>query len=312
MVSIIIVNYNTAKVLQDCINSVFKFENASSFEIIIVDNFSTDNSKEVINQFVKEHNNIKSILLEKLESFSFANNRGIEISAGEYILIMNPDIIFTEPLLDKLLKDFEEDTSIGALTPALVGTDGKFQRNYFQRYPTLIQFMLFYSIYAKIFFHFPKLMNRWLENQDVDITQKKIWYVEQIPCAFFMTKRATVEEIGNMDENYILFFEDVDLSYQINKKYKIAIDSRLSVTHLGGSSFGEAKSDTDWWMYGRFMASMSYFFGKNYGSLRKLLLKVLAASNSITIIFFEHAKMLIGKSDKYRIKKHKNVLKLLF
>jgi N-acetylglucosaminyl-diphospho-decaprenol L-rhamnosyltransferase len=312
LVSIIIVNYNTSKVLRDCINSIFKFENAQTFEIIIIDNFSADDSKEVINRLAKEYNNIKPIFLEKLESFSFANNRGIEISSGEYILIMNPDIIFTEPLLEKLLMDFNDDKSIGAITPALVGTDGKFQRNYFQRYPTIMQFLLFHSIYAKIFFHFPKLMNRWLENQDVDINQKKIWYVEQIPCAFFMAKKTMFQETGFMDENYVLFFEDVDLSYQINKKYKLAIDSSLSVTHLGGSSFGTPKSDTDWWMYGRFIASMVYFFGKNYSSARKFLLKFFAASNSITIILIEYAKMLIGRADKYRIKKHKNLLKLLF
>jgi GT2 family glycosyltransferase len=167
------VNYNTAKVLNDCIESVFQFEKPDSFEIIIVDNCSSDVSKDIIAGLTAKHKNIRSIFSGKLESFSFANNKGIESAAGEFVIIMNPDIIFTEPLIEKALADFENDSSIGALTPALLGTDGKFQRSYFQRYPTVMQFLLFYTIYAKIFFHFPGLMNRWLENQDVDINQKK-------------------------------------------------------------------------------------------------------------------------------------------
>ncbi|MFC2093749.1 glycosyltransferase family 2 protein, partial [Bacteroidota bacterium] len=180
------------------------------------------------------------------------------------------------------------------------------QKNYFQRYPTILQFVLFHSIFAKPFYKFPKLMNRYLENQDIALDSKRVEFIEQIPCAFFLTNRSVFEQAGKMDENYYLFFEDVDLSYQINKKYKLAIDTSLRVTHLGGVSF---QNDDNWWLYGRFIMSMNYFFDKNYNWLRAFLLKAFSVTNSLLVIFIEYAKKIFGKSGEYRLKKHKYFLK---
>lgn len=306
-VTLIIVNYNTGLILHECIESVYKFEDPSLFEIIIVDNASTDNSPEIIDELNKKYSNTKSILLKKDDGFSHANNAGYDASTGEYILIMNPDIILTMGILKKLEKDLEEDTSLGAVCPLLIGRDGNFQRNYFQRYPTIMQFMLFHSIFGKFFHRFPSLMNRYLENQEVNTKSGKIEYVEQIPFAFFMTKREVFENAGKMDEGYKLFFEDVDLSYQINKKYKLGVDTSISVVHLGGESF---KTKDNWWLYGRFITSMLYFFKKNYRGLRYFLLKVSTFINSFSIISIEGVKRLFGGKESYRLKKHKYFLKL--
>jgi GT2 family glycosyltransferase len=308
MVSIIIVNYNTGKVLKECIESVNRFENSRDFEIIIVDNFSHDESKNIIIELCKLNKNVSSVFLDNGISFSGANNAGIKASSSDYILVMNPDIIFTEPVLEKLVHQFEVIENLGAICPALLGINGKFQRNYFQRYPTLRQFIFFYSILSKIFYRCPKLMNKYLENQDIDLSTKDIQYVEQIPCAFFMTTREIFNKAEMMDENFKLFFEDVDLSYNINKNHKLAVDTGLKVTHLGGESF---KTSDNWMLYGRFIASMHYFFKKHYGFIRSTLLKLLAVTNSLFILSIEYIKKIFGKADNYRIKKHKYLLKLL-
>jgi GT2 family glycosyltransferase len=301
------VNHNTAEILKECIESVFKFEDETTFEIIIVDNASTDNSPEVISVLDTKHKNVKSILLKKDDGFSHANNVGYNESSSDFVLIMNPDIIFTESILGKLVKDFEENNELGAVSPVLTGKDGNFQRNYFQRYPTVMQFLLFHSIFGKFFHRFPSLMNRYLENQDVNPKSGKMEYVEQIPCAFFLTKRDIFESVGRMDEGYKLFFEDVDLSYQINKKYKLGIDTSTSVTHLGGESF---KTEDNWWLYGRFITGMLYFFKKNYSRFRSFILEVSTFINSFLIISIEHLKKLFGGKESYRLKKHKHFLDL--
>lgn len=308
-VSIIIVNHNTADVLKECVESVFKFETKESFEIIIVDNYSKDNSEELIKQFEQKYSNVKSIFLKKLESFSFSNNRGFDVSSGQYILIMNPDIIFTEPVLEQLIQNIEQDNSIGGITPMLMGTDNRFQRNYFQRYPSVIQFILFQSVLMKIFYKFPKLMNRYLEDQDIDKSNAELFQVQQIPGAFFLTPRKVFEEIGKMDESFKLFWEDMDLSYQIGKKYKLIVNKKLRITHLGGSSF---HSDENWWMYARYIMSMNHFFDKNYNLLRGLGLKIFSVLNSVFVIDIEVIKKLFGKCDEYRFKKHANFLREFF
>lgn len=306
LISFIIVNHNTGNILKRCVDSIYKHEKSIDFEIIIVDQNSSDNSREIINELTSFKHNHKKIFLNKNYSFSYANNQGYEISSGNYILIMNPDIIFTESVLQNLFELLENQPGVGAACPLLIGEDGKFQSNYFQHYPTIIQFILFYSFFAKPFFNFPKLINRYLENRKIDPSSKGLKFIEQIPCAFFLTKRSVFEQAGKMDESYLLFFEDVELSYQIRKNYKLAINTSLRVTHLGGVSF---KNEDNWWVHGRFIMSMNNFFDKNYNWLRASLLKVISVINSLLVICFEYIKKIFGKSDEYRLKKHKYYLK---
>lgn len=307
-VSIIIVNHNTPHVLRDCIESVQKFEKAGTFEIIIVDNNSTDDSPQIISELAKRYSNVKVLFTQKLESFSFANNLGIRYSKGEYVLIMNPDIIFTEKLLEKLVERMEDNPGYGAISPALVGTNGIFQRNYFQRYPTIKQFIFYSSLLAPLFNTSAKRMNKYLENQEIDISTKKIYTTEQIPCAFIMIKKELLENIGLMDDKFVLFFEDVDLSYRINKTHKLAVDTTMSVVHLGGTSF---KTENNWWLHGRFIRSMVYFFQKHYSPSRTFLLKLLVRLNSYIILLYEGIRTMFGKHDDYRILKHKHLIKLM-
>ncbi len=307
-VSVIIVNHNTGSILKECIESLYRLEDAGMFEVVIVDNFSEDNSRAITEELKQKYQGIKSIYTDSLISFSAANNLGIKATSGKYVLIMNPDIIFTEPVFEKLIIELNNNTTIGAITPALTGTDSNFQRNYFQRYPSLRQYIYFSSLLAKLFNRSLKRMNRFLENQDIDITTGKLYFAEQIPCAFFFTVRTVLEKAGFMDEKYVLFFEDVDLSYSIAKNYKLAVDTSVRVTHLGGSSF---KTDDNWWLHGRYVTSMIYFFSKHYGSFRTFLLKVTVYLNTYAVIGTEYIKKLFGNKDDYRMKKHKYQLKLL-
>jgi len=305
LISIIIVNYNTRKILKQCLESIYKFEDKKIFEIIIIDNCSEDNSIEYIENLKASYKNITAVYLQSKTSFSASNNIGFELSKGDYILIMNPDIIFIEPLLEKLINDLNKNERLAVVCPLLIGTDGKFQRNYFQRYPTLLQFIFFYSILGNFSLRFPFLINRYQENGDININSNSLEFAEQIPCAFFFTKRNIFEEVGEMDESFLLFFEDVDLSYQINKKYKLAVDTSLKVKHLGGASF---KSSDDYWLYGRFNMSLINFFNKNYSSTKTFCLKWLAYINSNFILLLEKIKTLFHKEDDYRVRKHKNFL----
>lgn len=305
-VSIIIVNFNTGKILMDCIESIYNFENPYDFELIIADNNSTDDSEKLINEISVKYKEIKSIFLKEKISFSEANNIGFNNSTGEYILIMNPDIIFTEPLLEKLISDLNGSDNLGAVSPLLIGSDGEFQRAYFQRYPSLMQFVLFYSIFGNAFKNNQKLVNKYQNNGDINTLSGKIENTDQIPCAFFFTTKNVFEKAGRMDKNYFLFFEDVDLSYQVNKNFRLGVDTKLKVRHLGGASF---KTADDYWLYGRFIMSMIIFFKKNYSPLKTFILKLMAATNSNIIILLEHIKKLFGEEDEYRLRKHEYFMK---
>lgn len=308
MISIVIVNHNTGNVLGDCIDSLFTFENPSNFEVIIVDNNSSDKPHSYIDILCGKYRNVKCIYLDLSESFSSANNQGIRMASGEYILIMNPDIIYIEPVLDKLLSVLIKEKDIGVICPALLGVDGRFQHNYFQRYPGLFQYLLFYTFTAKLFERNKQLTNRFLRNEIIDISTKHNYEVGQVPCAFFLTKRSILDEMGMLDENFELFFEDVDLSYRIHKKYLLVVDTSARVKHIGAASFGK---DYDILMYGRFLISMNYFFKKHYGWFRQFSLKMFSKMNSYTVIIIEYIKKMMGKPNNTRLLKHKKYIELL-
>ncbi len=309
MISVIIVNYNTSDILEKCVESVYEFEKNNNYEIIIVDNASDEENKGALKRISERFNLSGTIYLGNKVSFSEANNTGFEASSKNgYTLIMNPDIIFTEPLFDKLIRITENNKELGAVCPLLTGEDGKFQQGYFQRYPTLKRFIYYDSVLAKFFGGSEKRNNKFLCNLEIDTSSEKLQYVEQIPCAFFFTTAEIFAGIGKMDTSFELFFEDVDLSYRIHKTRKLAVAPFVKVTHLSGASF---RTEDNWWMHGRFIMSMINFFRKHYGEKEARKLECFSAINSRIIILLEKIKSVFGKKDEYRIKKHAHFLNLL-
>jgi GT2 family glycosyltransferase len=144
-------------------------------------------------------------------------------------------------------------------------------------------------------------------NEDLFKKHTGLIACEQLPCAFFLTKRNIFKDIGLMNENYFLFFEDMDLSLRINKKYTLFTDTSGSVLHYGGSSFNIDKNPE---IYGKYILSMNIFFDLNYSALRAFLLKIITLKNSLLILLVEYSKIIFRKNNNFRIKKHKYFLKL--
>ncbi|MGB9696165.1 MAG: glycosyltransferase family 2 protein [Ignavibacteria bacterium] len=304
-ISYIIVNFNTGRLLEQCVRSLLEFENYTDIEIIVIDNASSDESKGIIERLSKEFKCVKSFYLDYRVSFSEANNIGIDNSNGEYIVILNPDIIWREAIVEKLVNKLQTSENIVAISPLLIGEDGKFQSSYFQKYPSVLQFLLFYSIFSKFFNRSFWLLNRYLQNQEIENFPDEVVIVEQLPCAFILMRKETFLKVGKLDPNYKLFFEDVDLSYRINKVARLAVYTGSKVIHLGGASMS---GYNNYWLYGRFLLSMIYFFSKNYTRTRTLALKILIVINSSLILLVETFKRIVGKQNEYRFKKHKYLL----
>ncbi len=303
LVSIVIVNFNTGSILRMCIESLYEYETEMNPEIIIVDNNSNDDSVSTMKEIESQYPNVCCISLDRSVSFSEANNIGIDYAKGEFVLIMNPDIIFTGPVLSGLTASLKAN-NLSAVCPSLVGQDAKFQNRYFQRFPSVLQYVLFYSLISKLFSGSVKLSNRYLCNEDITTSSEGIQITEQIPCAFLLTTREYFDKCGKMDERFKLFFEDVDLCYRLKKFGRIAVDASCRVIHLGGSSF---KTTDDYWLYGRFIISMLTFFRKNYSSFRYFALKTISVINSYTVLFLERFSFR-DEGESYRQRKHRYFL----
>lgn len=304
--SIIIVNYNTGNYLKKCIESICKYEPGDSYQIIVVDNASSDNTYAKIEAIINKHKNIKFIKSETNLGFAKANNLGFKESCGEYILILNPDIEFQSPALSNLKLHLNKK-NIGAVSPLLKDVRGEIQYNYYQQYPSVRQFLYFHSMMSKLFTGSIKLKNKYLHKSSFDGSIDALAKSGQLPCAFLLTSRDIFLNAGLMNEKYFLFFEDVDLSFRINRNYELYVDTSESVMHFGGSSFNIDKNSE---IYGKYILSMNIFFELNYTFLHALVLKCITILNSLLILTLEYMKKLTGKCDRFRIEKHKYFLKL--
>ena len=149
-VSIIIVNYNTKRITQNCINSIIKFTKDISFEIILVDNASNDESKS----FFRSLDGIKFIESNDNLGFGRANNLGFSYSTGKYIYLLNSDTI----LLNNAVKEFydfmeSQPQSVSCLGSKLLSEDGISENNSYGYFPSLTSLLKsLSSIYFPLFF----------------------------------------------------------------------------------------------------------------------------------------------------------------
>ena len=228
--------------------SVFEFSKDRSFEIIVIDNNSSDGTVEMIKQKFPQ---VNLISLNKNTGFAYANNLGIKRAKGDYILLLNPDTQFKEDTLSVIAKKLESDNSIGILGCKLLNTDKSLQPSV-RNFPTIASQLV---ILLKLHYIFPFLLNNYL-NKHFDYSKEQ--EVDQVMGAFFCVKKEVFDTIGLLDENYFIWFEEVDFCYRAKKAgYKVLYTPKISVIHYGGQSFAQQMAfKKQWWF---FKSALRYF-----------------------------------------------------
>ena len=232
-VSIIIVSWNVKDLLLKCIESVLFFSKNINFEIIVVDNGSKDGTLEAI-----KHNfpNVKLISNKKNLGFAKANNQGIKESAGEYVLLLNPDTEFIEDTLYPVLKKMESDKKIGVLGCKLLNTDKTIQSSV-RNFPSIQDILVIFFKINKIF---PKLLNKYLAH---DFDYSKEQEVNQVMGAFFLVRKKVFEEIGLLGEKYFIWFEEVDFCRRVMQNgWKVLYHPNVKIIHHKAKSFLQANT----------------------------------------------------------------------
>lgn len=216
-ISVIIINYNTKQLTLNCIESVISHTHGVDYEIILVDNASTDGSRELFSN----DNRINYIYCENNGGFGCGNNRGMEVAKGKYFFLLNSDTL----LLNNALKEFyvyaESHNPNIIYGCYLIGKDEKYACSFFY-YPafTVKQFM------ARIF-HVKKYL-------PVDYTNKE---VEAVSGADMFIPKKAIQEVGGFDENIFLYGEEGELQYRMAKAgYKSVIINSPKIQHLEGQS----------------------------------------------------------------------------
>ncbi|KKQ57173.1 MAG: hypothetical protein US74_C0007G0022 [Parcubacteria group bacterium GW2011_GWA2_38_13] len=272
-ISIIIVSWNVLDYLKKCIHSIFELYKNDNIEIIIIDNASSDSTSDWLNSnfppLAKGRvGGVKIILNKQNTGFAHANNQGIVIAQGDYILLLNPDTILHKGVLENMIDFFEKHNDCGVAGCKIVNPDTTIQPSV-RRFPALISQIF---ILLKLHHFFPNIsfLSKYFA-KDFDYTKTQI--AEQVEGAFFMIPRKVVEKIGLLDEKFYIWFEEVDFCKRISDaNMKVYYVATAVITHYGGMSFKQKFSLEKQKI---FNASLIYYFQKHGRRFDVFILKIL-------------------------------------
>lgn len=224
--SIIIVSYNTKGLLESCLDSLLDHLNKVSYEVILVDNNSSDGTVEMLETRHKsKKENLTLILNQENFGYAKANNQGIRQAKGNFLLLLNPDTKLIDNSLLKMLEFARTTKDFGIGGPRLLNNDGSFQSSVFSDQSILNAIKEFWFGQKDVF------MLKVPENKD---TPQPVYGV--IGAAMLIPKKV-VELIGLLNEKYFFYYEDLEYCRRIHKKgYKVYYFSEVRVVHLHGAS----------------------------------------------------------------------------
>jgi len=238
--SIIIVNYNVKEFLQNLLHSITKSALNIDYEIIVIDNASNDGSVE----FIKEKfPSVKLIANKENLGFSKANNLGLKIAQGMYLLLLNPDTLLREDTVHRMLQFFKNTSEAGLAGCKILNPDGSLQlacrRSFPGPWTSFCKVTGLSSIFPK-----SRIFARYNLTY---LDENQTYEVDAVSGSFMMMKREVFEKIGGFDEEFFMYGEDLDLCYRVQKAgYKVFYVHDTQIIHYKGestkrSSFDETK-----------------------------------------------------------------------
>jgi GT2 family glycosyltransferase len=277
-VSIIIVNFNTKELIRACIESIYENTKEISYEIIVVDNASSDDSTAMLKRDFTE---VKLIESKVNGGFAYANNLGIKKSSGRYVFLLNSDTIIVKDVIEKMIKYMDENDKIGMLGPKLLNKDlthqtsisgfPTFKREVYHMYKlkNVLKIPFVKSFFVKFGGKFgSKDVEQYMKNfQNIEEPEE----VQVLVGAALLIRRQVIEDIGMLDERYFMYYEEIDFCLQASKaNWSRVYYPYVEIIHLIGQSSEKIGAIT---FYERYR-SMILYFRKNFGRSKELHVRI--------------------------------------
>lgn len=276
--SIIIVSYNVAPLLRECLHSLFANEGVS-FEVCVVDNYSQDDSVAMVR---REFPRVSLIESPQNGGYAYANNLGLlhlglarietqdlaQSSQSPYILLLNPDTVLPPHALREMLDFMEAHPEAGVAGPKLVRPDGSLDLACRRSFPTP-EVSLYRMLGLSRLFPTSRRFGRYnLTFLDADLVSE----VDSVVGAFMMLRREAIRDVGLLDESFFLYGEDLDWAFRIKEKgWKVLYNPGVVILHHKGESSRRNRYRATL----EFYRAMLVFYHKHYARQTSLPLRWL-------------------------------------
>jgi N-acetylglucosaminyl-diphospho-decaprenol L-rhamnosyltransferase len=270
-ISVIVLNYNTRELTLRCLALFAQALHQRGWQIIVVDNGSSDGSVEAVQA---RYPFVKIVRSKRNLGFAGGNNLGLRQAAGRVVFLMNSDVLAAADTLQALAHQLDEQPAVGIIAAGLRTAAGEAQAFAYGDDPTL-GYLLRRGVRA-ILRRGP--LHRWDVDQPIE--------VQWVSGACLAVRREIILHVGLLDERFQLYFEDNDWCLRARQAgWKVVYDPRFTVTHLGGQSQPQRPVANQ-----LYYQSMIKFYSKHYGAFKTLVLKCLLTPYQALIKFRSLAK----------------------
>jgi GT2 family glycosyltransferase len=227
--SIIIVNWNGCEITKQCLESIYAQTKKISFEVIVVDNGSTDLSCEMIKNNFSQ---VKIIQNNENRGFAAANNQGIKEANGDFILLLNNDTIILDRALEKTLTIAKENPEAGIVGCRVLNADKSLQSSCF-RFPSLLNLTLA-ATHLDMVFPNHRFFGR---ERYAKAHWNAITEVDVLTGCFMLVRREAYEQTGLLDERFFMYAEETDWCLRFKRMgWKVLYAPFGEIIHLGRAS----------------------------------------------------------------------------
>jgi hypothetical protein len=260
--SIVMVCWNNLDYLGPCLESLYADEMRSSFDVVVVDNGSTDGTQDMLRA---DYPQIKIIENSQNVGLARANNQGTEATNGRYVLLLNNDTIVNGPSFDAMVDFLDSNPTAAAVGGSLLNPDGSLQSCY-NDFPTLREDFLIASRLGEFLW----------EGYPGKLKNDRVRSVGWVSSACIMLRRTALDEVGLLDEDYFIYGDEADLQYRLKRAgWDIYYIPQATTIHFGGRSMNR---------WGR--RKMAYrghmlFYRKNYGEVKTIALRTVLGGLSL-------------------------------
>jgi GT2 family glycosyltransferase len=286
-VSIVIVAWNVKRLLSECLQSVYDETKGIEFEIIYVDNGSSDGSVQMVREQFPE-----VVIIENSDNKGFirANNQAIEIARGRYVLLLNSDTIILRNAIAKVVAFADQHPEAAVVGCRVLNPDHTLQGNCFRFYSTLN--MIFDALFLSRAFPNSRLFGRKTYG-GFDYQSAK--EVDVVVGCFSLVRREAIRQVGMMDETFFVYGDDIDWCWRFVKAgWKVWYTPAAEIIHYGGQTTRQSPNAFTLQLFGAYLLNVR----KHYPYRTFLVSRMLTALHCLIRAFYWSGRALVRNKDR--------------